>query len=297
VSYDQTYKGKFVYADAHCLEAGIDAFCAARIESEKHDEGSVVDLGDLEISGLTIAVDMDCSAPASMSFGTQSALRGLGSTAKSGGIDTTFVLDGTSRDYVGNGGVTSSADLPARHRGWEVFFAAKANDAKALTELVASGVDVKRTYQGYRSYTALHIAAEAGAAAAVRVLLDAGIPADVTSPSGVTPLLIAKTGAVAKALLAAGADKDKGSEQFTPIEYAFHWDHLDVVVALLDAGATVREQAHERIVKTCANNGWIDVLHRLVKENPSITKIFANDDVRENERWFVSTPWATTSRR
>ncbi|HEU0035365.1 MAG TPA: hypothetical protein VFQ53_32370 [Kofleriaceae bacterium] len=96
MSYDQTFRGVFEYPDAHHLEAGIDAFVARLGDT-------VVDLSDLEIDGLTIAIEQSCSAPAGMYEETQIALRELGHYAASGWIDTTFVLDGTSHDHVGSG--------------------------------------------------------------------------------------------------------------------------------------------------------------------------------------------------
>src|SRR5688572_40044 len=125
MSYDQTFKGKYTFADAHCLEAGLDAFAQLLTDS-------IVDLDSLKVKGLEVGIDVDCSAPASMYEETSMAIGALGSCAKSGSVAMTFTLDGTSREARGAGRRTSSKGLPPRHYKWDVFFAAKAGDAKAL---------------------------------------------------------------------------------------------------------------------------------------------------------------------
>ena len=58
MSYDQTFKGSFTYADERCLEAGLDRFVERTAEGR-----SIVGLDDLRIDGLVVHVAMDTSAP------------------------------------------------------------------------------------------------------------------------------------------------------------------------------------------------------------------------------------------
>jgi ankyrin repeat protein len=276
-----------VFADAHCLEAGIDGFFEAIEQSRKHDEDSVVELDDLKRAGLEISVDWRGSAPASMSFGTQSALSGLADHAKSGGFDTSFELDGTSYEGIGCGRRKSSKGLPPRHYRWDIYFAAQADDAKALKALAADKVSLAVTYPHRANGSALHVAAESGALASVQALLAANIAADVTNDNDDAPLAFAATADVARALLAAGATVDGKREDRTPLESAFfqsRWDahRKGVVEVLLAAGAKIRKAAHAEIVDRCATLGWIDILHRLVEIDRSITKVFAKTTIMES---------------
>lgn len=166
MSYDQTFKGQFEYADAHCLEAGLDRFAACVADS-------LVDLDSLKIDGLTVVIDMDCSAPASMYDETTWALRELGSEARSGSVTATFTMDGTDRERIRSGGRSSSSGLPPQHHRWALFFAAKAGDASSLRALIDRGVALDHAYEGYYGWSPLHLAAKAGVAEALTVLLQA----------------------------------------------------------------------------------------------------------------------------
>lgn len=134
VSYDQTFKGRFTYADAHCLEAAIDAFLE---RDPDDDEASVLELDDLKIDGLSISIDWDGSAPASSSFGSEAWLRALAEHALSGTMKTSFTMDTTERTTVSARKRKSAAGLPPRHHRWEIYAAAKAGDAKRLRALKA----------------------------------------------------------------------------------------------------------------------------------------------------------------
>jgi hypothetical protein len=65
------------------------------------------------------------------------------------------------------------------------------------------------------------------------------VPADLfLDDEGRTPLMFAKDGAIAQALIARGANvnaTDRGGE--TPLMYAARHDHLEVLQALINAGA------------------------------------------------------------
>jgi ankyrin repeat protein len=275
MSYDQTFKGKFTFADAHCLEAGLDRF-AAELES------SIVGLDDLDFDGLTVFIDMDCSAPASMYDETTGALRELGSEAQSGTVVATFTLDGTEREQVRSGGRRNSKGLAPRHHRWELFAAAKAGDAAALRELGSRGVSLAQTLVGYRGWSALHLAAKSGSADAVSVLLDAGIEPDVSpSPTGMTPLSLAANAEVAKRLLAAGADKDRFVGDTVALARACERERRDVVAVSLDAGAAVPESVRKDIVESCARNGDAGTLHRIIAREAAVASLLREPEVME----------------
>jgi ankyrin repeat protein len=275
MSYDQTFKGKFTFADAHCLEAGLDRF-ADRLEH------SIVGLEDLAFEGLTVVVDMDCSAPASMYDETTSALRELGSEAQSGSLVATFTLDGTEREQLRSGGRRNSRGLAPQHHRWELFAAAKAGDGAALRELGSRGVSLAQTFTGYRGWSALHLAAEAGSVDATQVLLDAGLAPDIApSPTGKTPLSLAANAEVAKLLLAAGADKDRSVGNSVALAIACDDERRDVVAVLLDVGAAIPESVRKDMVESCARHGDVGTLHRLVSREREIAKLLREGEVME----------------
>jgi ankyrin repeat protein len=273
MSYDQTFKGKFTFADAHCLEAGLDRFAACL-------EDSIVGLDDLAFDGLTVVIDMDCSAPASMYDETTGALRELGSEAQSGSLVATFTLDGTEREQVRSGGRRNSRGLAPQHHRWELFAAAKAGDGAALRELGNRGVSLAQTFTGYRGWSALHLAAEAGSVDATQVLLDAGLaPDSAPSPTGRTPLSLAANAEVAKLLLAAGADKDRIVGDSVALAIACDHERRDVAAVLLDAGAVIPESVRKHVVESCARHGDVGTLHRLVSREREIAELLREPDV------------------
>jgi ankyrin repeat protein len=275
MSYDQTFKGKFTFADAHCLEAGLDRF-AAMVDD------SIVGIDDLVIDGLTVVVDMDCSAPASMYDETTSALRELGSEAKSGSIVATFTLDGTEREHLSCGKRRNSKGLAPQHHRWELFAAAKAGDAAALRELAGRGVALAQTFTGYRDWSALHLAAKVGAVEAVQMLLDAGLAPDISpSANGTTPLSLAANAEVAKLLLAAGADKDRLVGDSVALTLACDGDRRDVAAVLLDADAALPESMWKDTVESCVRNGDVGTLHRLVSRERALASLLREPEMME----------------
>jgi ankyrin repeat protein len=276
MSYDQTFKGKFTFADAHCLEAGLDRFAAML-------EDSIVGIDDLAFDGLTVVVDMDCSAPASMYDETTSALRELGSEAQSGSLVATFTLDGTDRERVRSGGRRNSRGLAPQHHRWELFAAAKAGDAMALRELGSRGVVLTQTFTGYYGWSALHLAAKVGCVDAVQLLLDAGLAPDIApSATGATPLSLAANAEVANLLLAAGADKDRPVGNSVALAIACERERWDVAAALLDAGAALPESVHQDIVESCVRSGSVGTLHRLVSRERALASLLCDPEVMES---------------
>jgi ankyrin repeat protein len=273
MSYDQTFKGKFTFADAHCLEAGLDRF-AARLED------SIVGIDDLVLDGLTVVVDMDCSAPASMYDETTSALRELGSEAQSGTLVATFTLDGTERERLRSGGRRNSRGLAPQHHRWELFAAAKAGDAAALRELGSRGVALSQVFANYYGWSALHLAARVGSVDAVQMLLDAGLAPDIApSATGPTPLSLAANAEVAKLLLAAGADKDRPVGDSVALARACADQRRDVASVLLDAGAALPEAVRRDIVESCVRNGDVGTLHRLVSRERELVSLLCDPEM------------------
>jgi ankyrin repeat protein len=264
VSYDQTFKGSFTFADAHCLEAGLDQFCAGDLRR------SIVDIHSLAIDGLTVTVDEDTSAPASMFDETMSALRRLGADAMSGSIKATFTMDGTDRETVRSGGRRNANGLPERHHRWDIFFAAKAGNAAALREFAGRGISLAQTFEHYYGLSPLHLAAQAGIREAVEVLLAVGIDPNVAAPSGRTPLSHAAHAEIAKLLLGAGADKDLPVGDSVALAFAFEDERNDVVEVLLDAGAAIPEPARKGIVEACVRAGNLGILRRLLQIEPGL---------------------------
>jgi hypothetical protein len=266
VSYDQTFKGRLTFADAHCLEAGLDGFAMAA-------KDSIVGVDDLEIGALTVGVDMDCSAPASTYEETQSALQALAEHAAAGTIKTTFVLDGTSHESIGAGKRRSAAGLPPRHHRWELYRAAMAGDAKGLRRLAKAGVALDQAFPAFPKRTVLHFAAEGGKAEAIGVLIEAGLDPNGPSP----PLAKATTGEAAKRLLEAGADPNAtvNKDKWPLLCLAANRGREDVFAVLLAAGAKLPEANHAEVVLDCARHGWLDALSALVKRQPAIGKQIA----------------------
>ena len=115
--------------------------------------------------------------------------------------------------------------------------AAVAGDAAELSWLLSRGLDVNAEVNGV---TPLELAAGAGRAEAVRVLLDGGARVDRKNASGVTPLIWAVHGGNVEAvrlLVRAGADVNAAEYNgITPLIMAASRDPA-IVRTLLDAGA------------------------------------------------------------
>lgn len=125
---------------------------------------------------------------------------------------------------------------------WRLLEAARRGDAKAVeASLSVAAVDARRTRDA-SGYTALHLAATHGDAAAVALLLRAGADTEARGPRLRTPLHCAcvrgNAGAVA-ALVRGGGDVRcrSGEHGATPLHYAAAGGRRDVVALLLRAGA------------------------------------------------------------
>lgn len=115
--------------------------------------------------------------------------------------------------------------------------AARAGDAKAVTELLAAGADPDEA--GQEGVAALHIAAAAGYTEVVVALLKGGAFVDSMEFDGDTPLINASALGhvdIARLLIDAGADIETlSSRGFTPIQHARRGRHSAIVRLLRDS--------------------------------------------------------------
>ncbi|MFJ3717946.1 ankyrin repeat domain-containing protein [Streptomyces sp. NPDC090057] len=115
-----------------------------------------------------------------------------------------------------------------------VHYAAAAGDADALRRLLAGGAAAEAADD--EGWTPLHFAAQAQAQSAVGVLLAVGAAVDAADRYGNTPLWRAVfcsqgEGAVIRLLLEAGADPDRGNGHgVSPRTLAGRIAHYDVAV-------------------------------------------------------------------
>jgi ankyrin repeat protein len=150
--------------------------------------------------------------------------------------------------------VHGSSETPLRLSGGEGH-----DDVVKL--LIKRGADVNaRRPMGW---TALHVAARAGEASVVRILLDADAAVNDTcgQKGGVTPLHYAAQGghvAVIDALLEGRANIEAATHDGTPLHYAASEGQADAARVLLDRGANVNAKAERQNGDTalhCAARG------------------------------------------
>nr|HEX4312335.1 ankyrin repeat domain-containing protein [Kofleriaceae bacterium] len=217
--------GRLGFADARCLEAGLDAFAARCSE-----------LDGLAFDGLTVRFDLEYAAPAEVHAATVGAVEAMASFAKAGAV----AVSGDTRRRIAPGKRTTAAGLGAGHRRWEVYLAAAAGELPALRALRTAGVAVDGTVAGGR--TALHAAAAAGKLGVIGWLIAAGVAVDREDDAGATALAVASNAKTARRVLAAGA-------ACTPrcLDVADGDGRDDVVEVLLEAGARPSRELATRL--------------------------------------------------
>ena len=133
MTYSQSFKGTLRFADAHCLEAGLDAFTAY----DDPKEGNALGVDDFTIDGVVARLDYENFLPASMSFGTCAALRKLAAYAATGTIRSGY--EGEPAEVIRAQARRDNRGLPPRHWRWEMRAAVRAGDVKALRALLRGG--------------------------------------------------------------------------------------------------------------------------------------------------------------
>lgn len=145
--------------------------------------------------------------------------------------------------------------------------AAEVGNVQALKELIANGADL--TVRNKFDYTALHAAVVANQPAAVKFLLQAGIPVDEDSANGTPLILAAKHGhaGCAEILLQAGASTEMRCDGCTALYFAAESDFKESVCLLLLHGASANTDSlftGETVLETAIKKNNQDVVRLLL---------------------------------
>jgi hemoglobin len=134
---------------------------------------------------------------------------------------------------------------------------------------------------GSRGQTLLHVAAMAGEAELAAALIRFGADPDAKEPEGHTPLYYASTGALARVLLAAGANANvpSGPTRGTPLHQAARRGYAPVAAALLDGGANIeaRDGKGQTPLRRAVNCRQLTVVELLMQRG-------ANPHAEDNRR-------------
>lgn len=142
--------------------------------------------------------------------------------------------------------------------------AVRADDAEAITRLLADGADPETRAES--GAPMLVIAASRGRTEAVALLLEAGANPDATVSDGsnATALMYASGGKddqIARQLLAAGADVNLRDNMGDPaINWAAYYGNTQYVGTLLDAGADATLRGHGNAFEIALRRGHEDIL-------------------------------------
>lgn len=165
-----------------------------------------------------------------------------------------------------------------------LHWAAKTGNREVADVLIAAGADLRATTR-LGGHMPLHVAAAAGKVGVLEALLAAGAPADALTLTGAQPLHLAAAagdaGAVA-ALVAHGASVDAGETAWglTPLMFAAVRDRVDVVNALMEAGADPSVTAN---VLNVVERARLDMQERRARET-RLAQIRGGSGVLQAER-------------
>jgi hypothetical protein len=262
---EHLFAGTLTYADAHTMEYAIDRFLRTK--------AILTPLACLAFDGLSVTVEFRTIGAEPAWFCGEFEV--LARHAVGGQI---AVSDPNGRIVarVGYGGKTA-ARRPARHRRWELF--AGATSVAALRTLAAEGADMEQRI-GPLGVTPLHIAARAGAEEAVAFLLEAGVAVDALTTECTTPLAFASTAAVARRLIAAGADLNRVLDGgIALVVNSARLERGEVVRELVRAGARIPAGTHADIAKALALCDELELLRELATSDEAFRAALAHDDV------------------
>ena len=150
--------------------------------------------------------------------------------------------------------IKAGADPKTAGKGGEtpLMAAARNGSVDAVRALIARGADVNAR-EARRGQTALMGAAAEGNAAAARVLIEAGADVHARSKGPATPPMDAAE------FTRGNYNRKDRFDEYTPLLMAVRRGHTDVVRALLDGGANVRDTAPDGasvLVIAAANAHW-----------------------------------------
>jgi ankyrin repeat protein len=190
--------------------------------------------------------------------------------------------------------IAGGAEVDAAHPGdglTPMCIACEHGNVAMVERLIVAGADVNKA--GVDGSTPLHLAAEAGHADVVAVLIDAAgvdLNAAVTGGdfAGLTPLFLAAQENrldVLKLLVAAGADVNKARvDGFTPLHIAAQFGHAGVVSVLienagvdLNAAMTGNEFAGVTALFLAAKNNQPEVVTLLVAAGADVNTARVDD--------------------
>jgi ankyrin repeat protein len=150
--------------------------------------------------------------------------------------------------------------------------------------LIAGGADVNK--RGPERKTALHLACSNGHDAVVRTLLDAKADVGLRTERGETPLHLAATASVARALIAGGAEIDPRAPTFdhthghsnqpwpgSPLSVAAANGRVDVARLLIDKGAVIPED----LIIGVTFQGHVAVLRLLLEKGVDPNRELSHD--------------------
>ncbi len=162
-----------------------------------------------------------------------------------------------------------------------VTHAASMGDERLLARLLDSDPEALQRTRGRRRDTLLHLAAHAGREGAVVLLLERGADVQATNGHGHTPLSSAVEGrdaaarsAVARVLLAAGADPDTAAGYYGggALHRAVLQRDLDLIRLLLEGGATIdrRDAAGKTALHDAVSVGGKALVSLILEHSPDL---------------------------